>query len=481
MNPSEINIKFFMYTCKNKYRPYEIKWDADDEYVKKSPFIKEKRTVFIIHGYLDLYEEMNWMGDLKDFILDDQRDEKGPNCGHNVIAVDWHNGSQVTLYPKAVANTQMVGAVVAGHIRQLIRVYDNLTPNDFTVVGHSLGAQTSGFVGKHFQGEGGKLRNIIGLDPAGPSFSDINDTHRLNPNDAKLVLTIHTNGGQEMGDNFGLLTPLGHYSFYPNGGHQQTGCEKTKAVANILLNGVVGGLTDTMACSHRRATRLVAFNESHLTYAQAVAFACASYEEYAAGNCGTCSDAEQCKPFSNWFGWWQEQEPPSTWTKPVKYYLDTTSTIPWTMFAIQVIVETGNIAVPVNGSLEITPFGRFRNGPKILITDRNELGKIKANTKYSYLMKVPKDLGQVRQAIVNWIDGEEGAKISLKSITFNFLSHINSKEREKQSAVLYYKKDFISGQKVLFQVESIKNLPSDLNDKLEQVQLSRMASAELKN
>lgn len=62
MNPSEINIKFFMYTCKNKYRPYEIKWDADDEYVKKSPFIKEKRTVFIIHGYLDLYEEMNWMG-----------------------------------------------------------------------------------------------------------------------------------------------------------------------------------------------------------------------------------------------------------------------------------------------------------------------------------------------------------------------------------------------------------------------------------
>lgn len=100
--------------------------------------------------------------DLKDFILDDQRDEKGPNCGHNVIAVDWHNGSQVTLYPKAVANTQMVGAVVAGHIRQLIRVYDNLTPNDFTVVGHSLGAQTSGFVGKHFQGEGGKLRNIIG-------------------------------------------------------------------------------------------------------------------------------------------------------------------------------------------------------------------------------------------------------------------------------------------------------------------------------
>lgn len=62
MDPKEINVKFYMYTCKNRYRPYEINYDADDEFVKKSPFNKEKRTVFIIHGYLDLYEEMGWMG-----------------------------------------------------------------------------------------------------------------------------------------------------------------------------------------------------------------------------------------------------------------------------------------------------------------------------------------------------------------------------------------------------------------------------------
>lgn len=79
---------------------------------------------------------------MKDFILDDQQNENGSNCGHNVIAVDWHNGSQVPLYHKAVANTMMVGAVVAGHIKQLIRVFGDLTPNDFTVVGHSLGAHT---------------------------------------------------------------------------------------------------------------------------------------------------------------------------------------------------------------------------------------------------------------------------------------------------------------------------------------------------
>lgn len=62
MDPKDISVKFYMYTCKNRYRPYEIMYDADDEFVKKSPFIKEKRTVFIIHGYLDLFEEMGWMG-----------------------------------------------------------------------------------------------------------------------------------------------------------------------------------------------------------------------------------------------------------------------------------------------------------------------------------------------------------------------------------------------------------------------------------
>lgn len=81
----------------------------------------------------------------------------------------------------------------------------------------------------------------------------------------------------------------------------------------------------------------------------------------------------------------------------------------------------------LSGTLEISPFGRYRNGPKIEISDRNEVGKLKANTKYSFLLKTPKDLGQVRQAIVQWVGGEEGQLITIKSITFNFLSHLDAK------------------------------------------------------
>lgn len=274
---------------------------------------------------------------MKDFILDDQSKVNSASlCKHNVIAVDWRKGSRIRWYPQAVSNTMMVGATIARLIKQLIRLY-NITEEDFTVVGHSLGSHVSGFAGKHFTEK--KLRNIIGLDPAGPCFTDVDDDHRLNPKDAKLVLTIHTNGGAHVGDNFGIWQPLGHYSFYPNGGAQQPGCDKTQAITKILLEGFMVGLTDTVACSHRRATKLVQFNESLLTYAESVAYVCDTYENYEAGKCGRCDTPDECKPFGSWFGYWQEQEPSPGWTKSIVYYVDTTNMIPWTMFIFQIVVS----------------------------------------------------------------------------------------------------------------------------------------------
>jgi len=39
-----------------------MKWNESDAKVKTSPYESSKRTIFIIHGFLDLYEEMGWMG-----------------------------------------------------------------------------------------------------------------------------------------------------------------------------------------------------------------------------------------------------------------------------------------------------------------------------------------------------------------------------------------------------------------------------------
>lgn len=75
-------------------------------------------------------------------------------------------------------------------------------------IGHSLGAHVCAFTGKHLEAdEDVKVKafdRLSGLDPAGPLFANdvpypfnflnISSAARLNPNDAKLVDVIHTDG-----------------------------------------------------------------------------------------------------------------------------------------------------------------------------------------------------------------------------------------------------------------------------------------------
>uniref|UniRef100_A0A336M0Z1 CSON006107 protein n=1 Tax=Culicoides sonorensis TaxID=179676 RepID=A0A336M0Z1_CULSO len=83
------------------------------------------------------------------------------------------------------------------------------------IAGFSLGGQTVGYVGKYLKGQ---LPVIIGVDPAGPLFSE-NSDDRLTYQDAKYVEVIHTNGLK-----LGYDKPLGHVDFYPNNGRTQPGC-----------------------------------------------------------------------------------------------------------------------------------------------------------------------------------------------------------------------------------------------------------------
>lgn len=63
----------------------------------------------------------------------------------------------------------------------------------------------------------GKIRKIIGLDPATPLFSLNKPDERLDSHDAIYVETIQTS-------KLGFFDPLGTVSFYPNGGRSQPGC-----------------------------------------------------------------------------------------------------------------------------------------------------------------------------------------------------------------------------------------------------------------
>lgn len=67
----------------------------------------------------------------------------------------------------------------------------NVKLDDILLVGHSLGGQITGFVGKHvYKMTGKKLLRIIALDPAGPLFDTRPEDKRLNRSDAEAINII---------------------------------------------------------------------------------------------------------------------------------------------------------------------------------------------------------------------------------------------------------------------------------------------------
>jgi pancreatic triacylglycerol lipase len=70
------------------------------------------------------------------------------------------------------------------------------------------------------------LITAVGLDPAEPHFSKTDPVVRLDPTDADFVDVIHTDAGPFINGGLGILQPVGHVDFYPNGGIEQPGCRE---------------------------------------------------------------------------------------------------------------------------------------------------------------------------------------------------------------------------------------------------------------
>lgn len=112
-------------------------------------------------------------------------------------------------YTLSANSTRAVGLYLGKFIKYLAG--SGFSLNDITLIGHSMGAQISGFAGAYLNG---KVQMIIGLDPAGPSFTKLTvrpESERLDPSDAKFVQVLHTDR-----TFIGSQIPLGHQDFYPN-------------------------------------------------------------------------------------------------------------------------------------------------------------------------------------------------------------------------------------------------------------------------
>ncbi|CAG9854607.1 unnamed protein product [Phyllotreta striolata] len=189
------------------------------------------RLVFITHGWTDS-SDSDWMLNLKEAFLTKYPDDV-------VILVDWREPAGKLYYISSI-NVYDIGNFLAETIEKLLDEHD-IKPSQLLLIGHSLGGQTMGFVGKRLQKSGRKLPRIVALDPAGPLFDIRPADKRLNPSDADVVEVIHSDAG-----TFGFKDSCGTIDFYPNGGNMQPGCYRVDISS-------LPGVKEPVLCDHRRS------------------------------------------------------------------------------------------------------------------------------------------------------------------------------------------------------------------------------------
>lgn len=150
---AEKETEFHLHTRSNPIESIKLNMFGGDI---ASQFDRKKPTRLVIHGFWNSREspvaKKITAAYLKNFDV-------------NVIVVNWGNGANPLLisYDQAAARTREVGMVGAQFLMWLLKddpkMWDNLT-----VVGHSLGAHTAGFIGKNLS-NGKKIGRIVGLDP----------------------------------------------------------------------------------------------------------------------------------------------------------------------------------------------------------------------------------------------------------------------------------------------------------------------------
>ena len=116
----------------------------------------------------------------------------------------------------------------------------------------------------------------------------------MDPTDAKFVDVIHSNAQKlplEIG--FGIMQPVGHVDFYPNGGKNQPGCALSNlqlfdAIFNTFqtLNPEVG-FKKSIGCSHGASATL--FTDSIKNTCNYTSYPCSSEDDFNRGNCVKCS------------------------------------------------------------------------------------------------------------------------------------------------------------------------------------------------
>ena len=93
---------------------------------------------------------------------------------HNILVIEWSSYNRGSYTLEAIPNTRIVGEYLGKIMLMMSDAGFNL--NKFHFVGHSLGGQLAGFIGRSVfnnSNKSVKVRRITALDPAGPFFYNV--------------------------------------------------------------------------------------------------------------------------------------------------------------------------------------------------------------------------------------------------------------------------------------------------------------------
>ncbi|KAG5674907.1 hypothetical protein PVAND_004852 [Polypedilum vanderplanki] len=186
-------------------------------------FDKNKPTVMYIHGYI---ENENFPTVKKIVKVFRERND------HNILVCDWGDYSINLYFSVVMPKLKKIGEKISNKLKEFFDAGYNV--EKFYLVGHSLGAQASGLIGRRLKSIYGiELERITGLDPAQPGFYPpiYKDFQAISSSDAKFVDIIHTSS------TLGVLKSTGTADFYPNANYlTMPGCEIFNPICNHQMS-----------------------------------------------------------------------------------------------------------------------------------------------------------------------------------------------------------------------------------------------------
>ncbi|XP_063382279.1 pancreatic lipase-related protein 2-like [Cydia fagiglandana] len=183
------------------YNYYNVK-----KLIHNPSFDKKKKTFIWVGSYLDF----------SSLTLGEAMGRQYKTRGYNALFLHFLEGHWRNLLTSSTARILPHIGKYAGHMLANLTAV-GLDPKKFHLVGYGTGGQLMSFVAKRYREYTGRnISLLVGLDPAGPCFRTKGPDGRLDPSDADFVLSVATNI-----DGHGIATPVGHATFYVNGGEYQ--------------------------------------------------------------------------------------------------------------------------------------------------------------------------------------------------------------------------------------------------------------------